>query len=198
MKIRMNKRTGIAVTMLLVAAVFLAVSIVPSAIGAPPEDIERGKWGGKYGQRHHRTALGIWQSQQTIDRLALTEEQVQQLREADFTSREKRLALKTDLDKLRLQMDKAFSQDASDKKAVRQLAEKVADVQGKMFVQKTEDRLNLETILTSDQIEKLKLDSRYQRRGGYGSGKRSYGRYHRGGGYGQGGGYGDGDCPRLR
>ena len=198
MKTQSNNKVGIGVAVVLVAAIFLAVGIVPSAIGAPPDEGARGQWGGKYGQRQQRGALGIWKSQQAINQLGLTEEQVQQLRDADYASREKRLALETELDKLRLQMDKAFSQDASDKKTVRQLAEKVADVRGKMFLQKTEDRLDLEAILTSDQVRKLEQDSRYQRRGGYGSGGRSYGGHRRGGGYGQYGGYGDGDCPRLR
>lgn len=199
MKIKMSKKTGISVLVALVAAVFLAVSIVPSAISAPPDDGSRGPWGsGKFKQRHHRANLGIWRSQQAVEQLGLTEEQVQQLRDADFTSREKRLTLKTELDQLRLQMDKAFSQEPSNKKSVLQLAEKAAELQGELFVQKTEDRLNLETILNADQIQKLEANSSYQRRGGIGSGRRSYGRHHWGGGYGGYDGYGDRDCPRLR
>ncbi len=199
MKTRMNQKTGTGIIVLLVATVFLTVSIVPSAMGAPPWDGSRGQRGGdKRGQRQDRAILGIWNSHQAIERLGLSEDQVQQLRDADFASREKRLALKTELDKLRLQMDKAFAQDGADQKTVRQLAQKVADTQGKMFVQKTEDRLSLESILTADQVQKMERDTRYQRRGGPGSGGRSYGKNRRGGGYGQYGGYGDGDCPRLR
>lgn len=193
MKIGINRRAGTGVLVLLVTTVLFTVSIVPSAIGAPPGEGSKGQWGsGKQGQRHHRTPLGVWRSQQAIEQLELTEEQVRQLRDADYSSREKRLVLKNERDQLQLQMDKAFSQDATDKKAIRQLAGKVADVQGKMFVEKTEDRLNLESILTSAQIQKLELNSRSQRRGKYGSGRPSYGRQQRGGGY------GDRDCPRLR
>ena len=91
-----------------------------------------------------------------VEKLALTDEQVDQLRDLDFNHREKQQASKAELDSLRLQMDKAFSGDNLDKAAVRQTAEKMADVKGGMFVEKTEARLAFQDILTAEQIDQLK------------------------------------------
>jgi Spy/CpxP family protein refolding chaperone len=53
-------------------------------------------------------------------------------------------------------MDKAFSGDSIDDKAVRQLAEKIAGVKGDLFVQDVESRLTIGKILSADQMDKLK------------------------------------------
>jgi len=55
-----------------------------------------------------------------------------------------------------LQMDKAFTEKSVDKAVVRQTAEKMADVKGRMFVEKTEARLALQDILTAEQLDKVK------------------------------------------
>lgn len=52
-----------------------------------------------------RPAFGIWRDPQMIQKLELTDEQVKQLRDADFTFREKRLELKAQLDSFRLQIE---------------------------------------------------------------------------------------------
>ena len=92
-----------------------------------------------------------------IQALELTPEQVKQLRDADFTFREKLLLLRSQLDGFHLEMDKAFSGDAVEDTAVRSLAEKISDVKGEMFIQKIEARLAVGKLLNAEQIQKLKL-----------------------------------------
>lgn len=91
-----------------------------------------------------------------VQKLELTEEQVKKLKDADFASREKRLELKARLDRLHLEMDRAFSADSVDQEAVLQLAEKIADVRGNFFIQDIESRLVMGKILNADQTSKLK------------------------------------------
>jgi Spy/CpxP family protein refolding chaperone len=91
-----------------------------------------------------------------IRKLELTEAQIKKLREADFTSREKRLELAAQRDRLELQMEKAFSEDTVDEKTVLKLAEKISDVRGDLFLQRMESRLAIGKILSTDQMNKLK------------------------------------------
>jgi Spy/CpxP family protein refolding chaperone len=171
MKIKLRQKTDTRIVMLVVA-VCLAIIIIPYAVGASPWSEEREKRGGMPDKGRHRQPLGFWQDQQAIEQLELTDEQVQQLQDADYTSREKHLEVKTRLDQLRLQMEKAFSSEARDKKAIRQLAKEMAGVDGQLFVQKIEDRLSLDSILTSDQIRKLERTRMYRKRGGRARGMR--------------------------
>ena len=146
----MNKKAGIGVMVLLITVCF-----VPAMAGAFAQgDGDKGKGFDAKGQ--HRSHLGIWRNPQMVEKLGLTDEQVDQLRDLDFTHREKQQALKAQLDSLRLQMDKAFTDDKVDKAAVRQTAEKMADVKGSMFIEKIDSRLALEEILTDDQVDNLK------------------------------------------
>jgi Spy/CpxP family protein refolding chaperone len=87
--------------------------------------------------------------------------------------REKRLALTAQLDSLRLQMDRALSEDAVDDAAVLELAQKISDVRGKRFVQKMEARLTLGKVLNAEQIEKLNWQKMYQKRKHPGQGKKA-------------------------
>jgi Spy/CpxP family protein refolding chaperone len=167
MKIKLTPKAARGIVVALAAVSLLVMGIGPSVAGASPKSGAREYRSGKPWKRHHPPALCIWKDQQAITQLEITEEQVQQLREADFAAREKRLALKTQLSRLRLQLDKAFSQETPDKKAIRQLAEKVAGIKGQMFVQKTEERLDLGSILTTEQIKQLASKTRHgHRRGG--------------------------------
>jgi len=119
---------------------------------------------------HHQPALGIWRNPQMVQKLELTENQVKQIKDADFTFREKRLELKAQLDSFRLQMDKAFSDETVDNAAVLSTSKKISDMQGKMFVQEIESRLALGKILTADQIKKMNLYDMQPKRKGPGPG----------------------------
>ena len=151
MNLKLSKKlvTGVAVLL-------ITVCFIPAIAGAfASEDGKHDK--GFDRKDRHRPALGIWRDPQMVQKLELTAEQVKQLRDADFTFREKRLELKAQLDSLRLQMDKAFTEDVIDDTAVLSLAEKITDVKGKLFIRKIEARLAVRKLLNADQINKLKL-----------------------------------------
>ena len=165
MNSKLSKKFGKIAIILLISVCF-----IPAIAGAfAPEDGRQDK--GFARKDHHRPALGIWRDPQMVQELELTKEQVKQLRDADFAFREKRLALKAQLDGLRLQMDKAFSDDVVDDTAVLSLAEKISDVKGKMFIQKIEARLAVGKLLNADQIKKLELLDRCQKKQGRRPGK---------------------------
>lgn len=165
MNIVQIKKVGTGTLVLMIAAVFLAMAIAPSWAGASPWADARHAMG-MHKKNHPRSILGIWQDQNMVQDLGLTQVQTQQLRDADFKHREKHLALKTQFDQLGLQMDMAFSNSVVDQKAVRQLSQKVADIKGKMFVRKIEERLAFETLLSPDQIQKFKSHRLEQKRKG--------------------------------
>jgi Spy/CpxP family protein refolding chaperone len=108
-------------------------------------------------KRHHVSPLGIWQNPKMVRELGLTDEQVKGLREADFAHREKRLQLKSKLDGLHLELEKLFSADPVNELDILQLAQKISDLKGKLFVQKIESRLAVGKLLTADQLKKLKI-----------------------------------------
>jgi Spy/CpxP family protein refolding chaperone len=151
MNSKLRKKIGTGVVVLLITVCFIPAMAGAFAAG----DGKHGKGFDRKG--HHRPALGIWRDLLMVQKLELTTEQVKQVREADFTFREKHLALKAQLDSLRLQMEKAFTDDVVDDTAVLSLAEKISDVKGKMFIQKIEARLEVGKLLNADQIKKLKL-----------------------------------------
>lgn len=164
MNSKFKKTMGAGVALVLMAACFF-----PAIAGAfPAGDPMKDKVDGRKG--HRRPVLGFWRNVQLIQKLELTDEQVKQVREADFSFREKHLAVRFQLDGLRLQMDKAFSADTVDRAVVRQLAEKIADIQGQLFVLDVESRLALAEMLNKDQIDKLKAHqmrpSRHDRKQG--------------------------------
>jgi Spy/CpxP family protein refolding chaperone len=125
-------------------------------------------------KRHHMSPLGIWRNPKIVEKLGLTDEQVKALREADFARREKHLKLKSQLDGLHLQLEKLFSADTLDEPEVLKLAQKIADLKGKLFIQKIESRLEVGKLLTADQLKKLKaFDLHYHAKQGkmHGKGK---------------------------
>lgn len=160
MNSKFGKKIGTGVIVLLIT-----VWLIPATAGAftPGEGRQHRGFDMK---GHHPPALGIWHNPELVQELGLTTEQVKQLKDADFASREKQLALKAQLDGLRLQMAKAFSEDIVDDTAVLSLAEKISDVRGKLFVQQIESRLTLGKILNADQVKKLKLHNIHLRREG--------------------------------
>jgi len=161
-----SKKAGIGVMVLLITICF-----VPAMAGAFAQGSgERGKGFDRKGQ--HRSPLGIWRSPQMIEKLQLTDQQVDQLRDLDFAHREKQQALNAQLGSLRLQMDKAFTDDNVDKATVRQTAEKMADVKGSMFVEKIDSRLALEEILTTDQVDMLEQYKMNKKRNGLQQGQK--------------------------
>ena len=155
-----SRKLGTGVILLLITVCF-----IPAIAGAfAPGDERQDKGFGRKG--HHRSALGIWRDPQMVQKLELTEKQVKQLRDADFIFRKKRLELKAQLDSFRLQMDKAFSDDIVDNAAVLQLAKKISDIKGEMFIQDIESRLAVGKLLNADQIKKLRLHDMHRKNQG--------------------------------
>ncbi len=166
MNSKLSKKFDMVAIILLISVCF-----IPAIAGAfAPGDGRQDKAFDR--KDHRRPALGIWRNPQMVQQLELTTEQIKQLRDADFTLREKRLALKAQLDSLRLQIDKAFSDDIVDNAAIFSLAEKISDVKGKLFVQKIEARLAVGKLLNADQIKKLELLDRCQKKQGRKPGKK--------------------------
>ena len=158
MNSRLGKKIGTGIM-----AFLLTICFIPAISGAfAPGDGRQ--YSGFHKGGHRGPGLRIWRDSQMVQKLDLTEDQVKQIRDADFTFREKHLALKAQLDGLRLQMDKAFSQDVVDDTVVLKIAQTISDVEGKLFVGKIETLLTLEKILNADQIKKLKLYDMKQKR----------------------------------
>ena len=157
---QLSKKISKGVIILLITACF----IPPMAGAFTSGEGKHGKGIDRKGQ--HRSSLGIWRNPQTIQNLELTEAQVKELRDADFSYREKRLAAKAQVDSLRLQMDKVFSHDVVDDTAALQLAEEIAALKGKLFIQRVESRLVLGKILSADQLKKLQMDAIKSKKGG--------------------------------
>ena len=151
MNSNLSKKIGTGVFVLLITVCF-----IPAIAGAfAPGDGKH--YRGLDSKGRHRNVLGIWRDPLMVQELGLTAEQVKKVRDADFAFREKGLSLKAQLDSLRLQMEKAFTEDVDDDKAVLSLAEKISDVKGKLFIQKIEARLAGKKLLNADQINQLKL-----------------------------------------
>jgi hypothetical protein len=143
-----------------VVFLFLVI-MIPAVAGAfSPGDAPPwlAPYPGRGMQPHPMPPPAFWRNPKIIDELKISEEQISKLKEADFTFREKTLALKAQLDNLHLQMEKAFSAEPVNKSTVIGLAQKIADLRGKRFIQDTEFKLTIEGLLTTDQLKKLKFD----------------------------------------
>ena len=168
-----RKKTGAQTILALLLTVFFMVAgSLPVTAGGHGKASPWQK-GAMEKHRHHRPPLGLWQDPELVEKLELTETQLKQLRDEDFASREKGLVLKAQLDRLDLELEKAFSADTVDQKAVRKLTEAIAEVRGNLFIQRIESRLTLGEILDADQMSKLqqqlwqgkKCDSKTGRKG---------------------------------
>ncbi|MCI5222411.1 MAG: hypothetical protein D3924_07025 [Candidatus Electrothrix sp. AR4] len=165
MQTKFNKKTAAGILALLIA-----VSFIPAVAGACPRRQNQGincDMTGKgcdiKGQR--RSFLSIWQNQTMIDTLGLTQEQIKKIQKADYDAREKHLGLRAELADLNLKMDRAFSADVVDDKAVMALTKKKADAKEKMMLQRSESRLMINKLLTPEQNKKLQL-AKMSRKGG--------------------------------
>ncbi len=171
----MNTNFGKKIGKGAIVAVIMVFIISSFAAASPWGDKGRGEGRGDgFGQEGRgKSFCGIWRSPKIVEELELTDEQVKGLKDADFAGREKRMELKCQLDKLRLQMEKAFSAAAVDEAAVRQLAAKISDLRGEMFTQKIESRLEVRKLLNADQLKKLKtlkfqFKNKHAKKGGKG------------------------------
>ena len=66
------------------------------------------------------------------------------------------MQLKSKLDALHLELKKLFAAESVDEAKVLQVAQKMSNLKGKLFVQRIESRLAVVKLLTADQVGKLK------------------------------------------
>jgi Spy/CpxP family protein refolding chaperone len=139
------------------AMVFLVtVFVIPGFAGAFTQGQCRPEKG--FGmKKHHMSLFGICQNPKMVQELGLTDKQVQGLKKADFAHREKCLGLKSKLDVLHLELEKLFADESVDEAKVLEVAQKISDLKGKLFVQRIESRLAVAKLLTADQVGKLKM-----------------------------------------
>lgn len=154
MNSKLGRAAGRSIMVLVMATLLMATGSLPAMAGG---SAKTAVWQKRSMERlkQYLPALGIWQNQQMVQKLELTKEQVKKLRDADFTSRERRLELKAQLDRLDLEMDKVFSAKTVDQEAVHRLARKIPDLKGDLYIQVIESCLSLGKILNADQINKL-------------------------------------------
>ena len=146
---------------------------------------------GGHGRRNHDGQQGfqekfkshpkIWQNQQLIEEIGLDAKQIELLKNLDFDQKEKRLKIKSEMDALHLSMEKAFSQNSLNQDEIMEIAKKIADLQGKQFIERIESHLKFLDVLTTEQITKLKSvqkmfrgGDKRGRKGGYGDHSRPF------------------------
>ncbi|RZB37936.1 MAG: hypothetical protein SRB2_00643 [Desulfobacteraceae bacterium Eth-SRB2] len=137
-------------------ALLVTVFVIPGFAGAFTQGQCRPDKG--FGmKRHHMSPLGIWQNPKMVQELGITDKQVEGLKKADFAHREKCLELKSKLDVLHLELEKLFAAESVDQAKVLEVAQKISDLKGKLFVQRIKSRLAVAKLLTADQVGKLKM-----------------------------------------
>ncbi len=144
-----QKRRSITVFVVFCVAAFFT----PAVAGAFPPGMARCE---KPEAGAHMPPPPIWQDPKVIEELELTSAQIKALKDADFAFREKRLEQKAQCDLLQLKLEKALSEDQAEEKSVRKMAQNLADLKGKVFVQDIMFRLEIDKILTSEQRIELR------------------------------------------
>jgi len=114
-----------------------------------PGGVQRGE-----PQGPHLSAL--WQDQQLVETIELSDDQVKALRELDFTYREDCLVVRADLEKARLALRRAFAEETLDEKAIEKTAQEIADLKGKLFVLRVRNRLDVHDLLEPKQLQELR------------------------------------------
>jgi len=139
-------------------AIFLLVGIffvpaIASAFRHGDGKSERGM--GMNMQTMQWTPFHVWNNPETVEELGLSDEQVGKLKEADFSMKENHLELRAQLNRLNLEMEKAFSEKTINDAQVLELANKMNEIRNQLFMDRVESRLKMTKILTAEQLEKL-------------------------------------------
>jgi Spy/CpxP family protein refolding chaperone len=132
---------------------FFLVPTVAFAFRGGPGKSERGM--GMHMKGMQGSSFCIWNNPQIVEDLELTDEQIDKLKEADFAMKENHLELRSQLNRLNLEMQKAFSEETVNDPEVLELANKMAEIRSKLFMDRVEARLKMTKILTDDQFKKM-------------------------------------------
>jgi len=91
------------------------------------------------------------------EKLGLSEEQVRDILDTDLFFREKQSALRAELKYLQKKMKQVCLASSFDRTALLLVAGKIAELKKTLYLEKTEARLAIRYLLTSEQVEKLRL-----------------------------------------
>jgi hypothetical protein len=145
-------RNSLKVAVLLLIAIFILPAFA-MAYRQGPVKAERCMGAKMRGMKG--TPFCVWNDPEMVERLALSEEQVSKLKEADFAFKKNFLDMRAQMDSLQLEMEKAFAQDSVKDTHMLELGEKMSEVRSKMFMARIESRLELKKILNDEQFKKL-------------------------------------------
>lgn len=148
------KQNFVRVAIFLLIGIFF-VPAVSSAFRYGDGKCDRGM--GMHGKKMQGTFFHIWNNPKIVEELGLSDEQIGKLKDADFAMKEKHLELRSQLNRLNLEMEKVFSEKTIDEPKVLELANKMSEVRSKLFMDRIESRLNMTKILTDEQLEKLEV-----------------------------------------
>jgi Spy/CpxP family protein refolding chaperone len=146
------KQNFFSIAIFLLIGIFLVPAIASAFRGGPGKS-ERGM--GMHMQGMQWTSFRIWNNAKIVEELELTDEQIGKLKEADFAMKENHLELRSQLNRLNLEMEKAFSEETINDSEVIESANKMAELRNKLFMDRVEARLKMTKILTDDQYQKL-------------------------------------------
>lgn len=136
-------------------AVLLALITIIPAISVSA----KGKKGMRDGHHprsfHSHSVFRVLNDPQLAQELNLSDAQKEKLSDYKFSFKEKSLKLKSELDQLRLQMEKAFTDDPKNSKKIVLLAKKISAIRGQMFVERVETQVEALKVLNDEQLKKL-------------------------------------------
>jgi Spy/CpxP family protein refolding chaperone len=122
------------------------------------------------------------QRMKTMDKLDLTDEQSNSLKDIQYNFQKTVIGLRADMQSSRLELRHLMMQDKSDQKAIANLVDKIGETQKKLLKQQVDRKLAMKAILTPDQFKKFMQmrGDRMEGRMGGGKGERIKGRMERG------------------
>jgi Spy/CpxP family protein refolding chaperone len=122
------------------------------------------------------------QRMKTMDKLDLTDEQSNSLKDIQYNFQKTVIGLRADMQSSRLELRHLMMQDKSDQKAIANLVDKIGETQKKLLKQQVDRKLAMKAILTPDQLKKFMQmrGDRMEGRMGEGRGERMKGRMEKG------------------
>ena len=98
----------------------------------------------------------FWADIEWIGQLGPTDQQIDALEKLEQIYEEQRIDLKAQLEKAQLRLEQAFGKDDPDETAIRQAARNLSALHGKLFELSIEHRLDVNKVLTTEQMNLLK------------------------------------------
>jgi Spy/CpxP family protein refolding chaperone len=122
------------------------------------------------------------QQMKTMDKLNLTDEQINSFRDIQYNFQKTVIGLRADMQSSRLELRHLMMQDKPDQNAIANLVDKIGETQKKLLKQQVDRKLAMKAILTPDQLKKFMQmrGDRMEGRMGGGKGERMKGRMERG------------------